>query len=224
MRPTTAPDPKPEESARCRSNTPTVALFWKVTKAKCPSGAMATSSACVWPGLTSDPIGVAPARCSRSLTRNTVIPLPPVTTRYCPFGVSASPWAWSSGALSHTPAGTDFWVFITLSPLPAPDTNAKPGVTATSNGCPLVETMWLVTWLSCDARAAWVVQPGTGSGGSVWDADEKGLATKTTTAPRITRAARARRAHGPRRRGAGARGGGEVRRLKPGAGPGGRAG
>ena len=81
MSPTRSAGPKPEVSARFRSNTPTCAEFWKVTNAYRPSGVIATSSACCWPGLVSDPTGLAPACCSRELTWKTVIPLPPVTTR-----------------------------------------------------------------------------------------------------------------------------------------------
>ena len=73
--------PKPDLNARCRLNTPTCAVFWKVTNAYRPSGVMATASACFWPGLLTDPTGRAADRCSRELTWKTVIPLPPVTSR-----------------------------------------------------------------------------------------------------------------------------------------------
>jgi len=78
---TTSEEPKPDVSARCRLNTPTWALSWKVTNAYCPSGVTATSSACFWPGMPSDPTERDPAACFRELTLKTVIPVPPVTSR-----------------------------------------------------------------------------------------------------------------------------------------------
>ena len=117
--------------------------------------------------------------------------------------MSASPWACDS-VLLHISDGTALEVFITARPLPAPDTNAKPGTVATSKGFPPVCTMWLVTWPSCEPLAVWVVHPGTTSDSACDDPavlavpDEKGLATKSTAATTTTTAPSAMRAHRPR--------------------------
>jgi len=117
-------------------------------------------------------------------------------------------------------------VFSTARPLPAPDTNAKPGTVATSNGFPPVWTRWLPTCFSFAPFAVWVVHPG-GFSATVW-ADPVGLApvekefcTKYPTAARTTTTASAATAQSPRRRrgGSGRPGGG--RRLKAGGRPGG---
>ena len=143
--------------------------------------------------------------------------------------MSASPWACES-VLLHISDGTALDVFITARPLPAPDTNAKPGTVATSKGFPPVCTIWLVTWPSCEPLAARVVHPGTASGFVCDDPTvlafpvEKGLTTTSTAATTITTTPRASRAHRPRWPRPGPLGGGGVTRRKAGGGPAGGAG
>ena len=139
--------------------------------------------------------------------------------------MSVSPWACLSGLL-HITVGTGLDVFITARPLLAPDTKAKPGTVATSNGPPPVATIWLPTCLSCVALAVWVVHPG-GFSVSAW-ADPVGVApvekeffTKYPTPARTTTTASATTAQSPRRRRGGSGRPGAGRRLKAGGWPGG---
>jgi hypothetical protein len=117
-------------------------------------------------------------------------------------------------------------VSITERPLPAPDTNAKPGTVTTSNGFPPVWTRRLPTCFSCVPLAVWVVHPG-GVSTSAW-ADpvvlapaEKEFRTKYPTAARTTTTASATTAQSPRRRRGGSGRPGAARRLKAGGRPGG---
>jgi hypothetical protein len=159
--PTKSAGPNPALSAFFRLNTATLPLFWRVTKANLSSGEVTTSIAPFPPGLLSDPTGVVSPD-SRSLTRNTVIPLSPATSRYRWLWVNASPSGFPSGTF-WTTLGTNLAVFMTTRGAPLRN-DTKPkwlGVTTTSNGFPPTWTKWLRTCGSRDDGAVFVVHPGS---------------------------------------------------------------
>src|SRR5262245_28919881 len=157
--PTKSAGPKLDDSARARSNTATVLLCWRATKANLSSSDGTTWSAPFPPGALSDPAeAVLPD--SRSPTRNTVIPLWPATSRCCRSCVNASPSESARGTVRRKD-GTNEAVLTTTRGPPLCDTKPRwLAVTATSKGLVSTGTKPVRAFSGGASRAVFVVHAG----------------------------------------------------------------